>query len=95
MGILQSLLHGSEEAMKYPYQYLDEEKVSDLQEKCGAEIVPVLQNSDFLDLLTRNSCERNRENQHKSIHLKEMLLNAICNPESIRNIRVKLLKNFK
>lgn len=95
LKILESLLQGSEETTKYPYQYLDEEKVSDLREKCGTEVVPVLLSSDFLELLTKSSCERNVENEHERTNLKEMLLNAICNPECIRNIRNKLLESFK
>lgn len=96
LQILESLLNGKgfESNTKFQYQYLDDMKISELQRKCSAKVVPTLQRSDFLEILTENSCERNSGETEERTNMKEMLLNAICNPESVENIRKHLLKKF-
>lgn len=82
--------------LKSPYQYLDEAEIAEIKAKCEREIVPIPMCSDLLQFLTRNSIGRNRgKEEEKTLSIKELLLNAMCNPKNITNVKNQLLKYYK
>lgn len=100
LQILESLLirNGKkiDTTTEYQYQYLDESELQELGKKYVAKVIPMMTNSDFLELLIRNSHGRYSENFNESDSgLKEKVINAICDPEIIKAIKTNLLRNFK
>ncbi|XP_055847956.1 HSPB1-associated protein 1 homolog [Episyrphus balteatus] len=85
---------------KYSYQYLSEKEVNKLIEKChnDVSVLPLLSPEKF-DSILRDRTKRyvDMEPLHKAdIHsMHEALLNAICHPNMINNIKEEFLRNIE
>lgn len=79
---------------KFDYEFLDEDEVNKLQIKCNAVNLDKITKSELKELLTENSNERLLDRTLDKPNISEILLNSICNPNIVKNIRQNMLKHF-
>ncbi|XP_055381295.1 HSPB1-associated protein 1 [Condylostylus longicornis] len=88
--------------LRYPYMYLTEAETENIIKnlKCDHYYVKTVLNHEFLELMRNNSLRYDKTLEEKidkssEAKLKEILINSICHPNMISNIRKLLLENYK